>query len=213
MPARAGYNAAYDPDSRSLIVFGGHDCVSTFFNETWVLAFDDSTLKSGKWNLLRPDTTEGTPASRSSYASAYDASRHRLYLFSGSPSSQPVPGLWMLDHAEGRSGAPSWRPLACAAQGPAYNGGSAIFDPQRETLYLFGGIDSASVFSRELWRVSGLGDDPSNCRWEHVTQADPAPGARMHASLFLDPRTQDLWLFGGEISDVGFADLWRMKRP
>ena len=213
IPERAGYTAAYDPDVRTFIVFGGHDCRTTFFNETWLLQFEDSTLSAGRWSRLMPDTTDGIPGRRSSYASAYDAVRHRLFVLGGSSSADPQPGLWVLEHADGVSGQPRWRPVSCAGPIPTRSGATAAFDPIRQSVFVFGGVDSAKVFSRELSRLTGLGEDMSACRWDRLSQPDPAPSARMHPALMVDPRTHDLLLFGGQSGDGGFNDMWVLKRP
>src|SRR5205814_8588943 len=36
-PARAHHTGAYDSTTNSLIVFGGYDCTSSYFNDAWVL--------------------------------------------------------------------------------------------------------------------------------------------------------------------------------
>lgn len=212
MPARAGFNAYFDASSRRLIVFAGHDCVSTFFNETWVLSFDDSTLASGAWTLLRPDTSDGAPRPRSSYAAAYDGEHHRLFLYGGA-RGRPYPGLWVLENADAVAGGSRWRPLECAGSAPARHAASGAFDPSRGTWFIFGGIDSLTTYSRDLWRVTGLRGNLIGCRWERIEQGEPAPSARAHGSLLLEPRTRDLILVGGAFTSMGLADVWVLRLP
>jgi DNA-binding SARP family transcriptional activator len=211
IPPSAGFNASFDPAANRLIVFGGHDCISTFFNETWVLAFDDASQSSGSWLELKPDSADGVPSARSSYASAYDAVHHRLFLHGGTANGRPIPGVWSLENADGVSGRPRWRPVVCGNIGPTRSGESAAYDPWTSSLTVFGGMDSTLTYSRDLWRLEGLTGDMGECRWQRIEPGEPSPNARMHASLMIDPRSRALILVGGQFNDNGFSDVWVLR--
>jgi hypothetical protein len=191
--------------------FGGHNCIATFFHEVWVLAFDDSTLSSGRWIQLHPDSSRGAPENRSHYGSAYDPATNRLYIHSGSPSLAPLVSLWVLEHANGLGGTPAWRRLSCSGGGPSRNDESMVFDPTTNSALTFGGMDTSNVYKHDIWRLSGLKHDARQCTWKQLTTGANSPGQRVSASLLVDPATGAVILFGGEFEDAGFTDAWLLR--
>ena len=150
------------------------------------------------------------PGPRSAYGAAYDVDANRLFVHGGSTSSDPIPALWVLEHANGLGGTPAWRPLDCAGSAPARNGESGVFDRVTNSLLVFGGVDSVHQYHQDLWRVSGLAGDGRRCRWERIASNETQPSPRTGAAMMMDPSTQIVFLFGGSFQDAGYADVWTL---
>lgn len=208
---RAESRGFLDTRSLRLVEFAGNDCVSTFMNDLWVLAFDDSSLASGRWIRLEPDSSAGAPSPRSATAAAYDARARRMWVHGGSAGGA-LSELWRLDHADASDGRPVWSPVHCQGAAPALSSHLAAYDSLAGTLILFGGIDESGASRNDVWVVSGLADGGAHCRWEHLPRSDDAPIRRQTARGFLIPDRGSLIVLGGEIEQIAFLDLWRLDR-
>ena len=205
---------AYDPATRRLIVFGGHDCFSTYFSDVWVLAFDDSTLSSGRWQRLSPDSSGGNPARRVGALAMYDARANRLFVHGGNAGANVVSELWSLDRANGLGGRPAWHLVHCRGVPPVLVGQAGTYDDATGTLMVFMGSDFRGVANNTVWRVRELGDGGSNCSWERLDNSEPAPTARHTTRIALEPTSGSTILVGGVIDGVPLMDVWRMQiRP
>jgi hypothetical protein len=202
---------AYDPVSRRLIVFGGHDCFSTYFSDVWVLAFDDSTLTSGRWQRLSPDSSGGNPARRVGALALYDPLDNRLFVHGGNTGGNVVSELWSLDHANGLGGRPSWHLVHCRGVPPILKSHAGAFDAATGSIMLFTGEDRQAVANNTVWRVSGLADGGSECSWDRLGNSDPAPTARHTARVVVDPTSRSVILLGGVIDGVPLMDVWRLQ--
>jgi DNA-binding SARP family transcriptional activator len=212
-PPRGGIAIHYDPASRRMLFFGGHDCVATYFHDVWILTFDDSTLSSGRWTRLKPDSSAGLPYRRIAYASALDTKTNRLIVHGGNDFGHILRELWVLEHANGLGGVPAWRPLVCDGGDPILADHASAFDSTSGSMFFFGGLDSTETQRRDSWRLTGLRDAPGTCRWENLKNVEPGPNARGHASLMLDARHRRVVLFGGEAQNTAFSDTWITADP
>ncbi len=210
-PLRAAFDQVYDASRRRLIVFAGNDCIYPRFHDTWVLAFDDSTLASGTWSQLVPDTSAGVPVHRDSYRAAYDTAAGRLYVFGGRAGTNVTGELWALDHASGDDAAPAWRPISCAGDPPVRMHPAAALDVEADSWTFFGGTDANHQFTRSVWRLYGLLRDVRNCRWHQMLLAEPSPAARAGASAALLPGSRGMVIFGGDFTNTALADAWVLK--
>ena len=210
-PARASFDQVWDAGRRRLIVFAGHDCVFPSYHDTWVLAFDDSTLASGAWSLLVPDSSSGLPLQRDDYVAAYDSAASRLFIFGGRASGLPTGELWALDHASGIGGVPAWHQVQCAGSPPAMSHPGAAMDAARDTWTMFGGLVSSLQMSRATWQLHGLLRDVTHCRWAQVEAPDPSPAARSAASAALLAGSRGMVIFGGEFRNTPLSDAWVLR--
>jgi DNA-binding SARP family transcriptional activator len=207
---RAGMQTSYDAAHRRLIRFGGHDCISTFVREIWVLTFDDSTLSSGQWRELLADSSHA-PVGRSAYASFYDAPDNRLFIHGGNASGATMGDLWYLDHANGEGGAPAWHSVKCAGAVPPLSSHASAYDSVTGTWVINGGADSSSTETRDTWRVTGLHRATPECRWQLVAVSGPAPNARLGHSAMFDPVGGTLVIEGGEYQGSSFRDVQMLR--
>jgi DNA-binding transcriptional activator of the SARP family len=210
-PRRAGFQQVFDAVNRRLIVFAGHDCIYPKFDDTWVLAFDDSTLSSGTWMMLNPDSSAGIPRARDNYAAAFDSATGRLFVFGGRASAMPTDELWALEHANGIQGIPAWHPVRCSGEAPVNAGGASVFDAAGDAWTLFGGSNAAGQVVRSVWRLHGLAHDVPHCWWEQLSVGEPTPAARSGASAVLLPTSRGMLVFGGEFANTPLSDAWVLR--
>ncbi len=210
-PGRAAFDQVFDASRRRLIVFAGNDCVYPGFHDTWVLAFDDSTLASGSWLQLAPDSSAGLPLARDGYTAAYDTATARLFIFGGRASAVVTGELWALDRATGGGATPAWHPVSCAGEHPVLIAPASALDVQSDIWTFFGGRDAGGQTTRSVWRLHGLLRDLGHCRWEQVPVADPSPAARVGASAALLAGSRGMVVFGGEFQNTALADAWVLK--
>jgi hypothetical protein len=208
-PARAGFDLTMDWNRRTMTVFGGNDCINTYFHDVWVLTFDDSTFSSGSWARLYPDSSEGQPVTRNGYTSVYDTATARLFVYGGStPQHSAVRELWILDHADGASGPSRWHLLTCAGDAPPLHTPSSAYDTATDTWTFHGGSDVAGDIHRELWRLEGVMRNPRACRWIKPSFTEPWPLPRSSGSAATLLGEGGFLIFGGYVAQFSLADTW-----
>ncbi len=134
-----GACAAYDPDARMTIVFGG-----TASSTTW--GFDGAT-----WRVL---ATTG-PDARSYASMAYDSRRKRIILIGGVKGTSTYLGdTWAWQNG-------AWTRLTTLGLGTrAYS--AAAYDSVRDKVYILGGVRGTALlgdmreFDGREWRVRAL---------------------------------------------------------
>jgi hypothetical protein len=214
-PGRHSHGLAYDPGTNRLIVHGGVGGVA--YRDTWVLTGANG-LGQQEWIQL-PDYP-GNP--RSSFATAYDAVNNRLIVFSGEVQDVgAVNDVWVLKDANGL-GSPEWIKLAPTGAAPhPRHGRTAAYDPGSNRLIVFGGDQgpgspsNPSGHENDLWvltNANGLGGVPA---WIRLAPQGAPPLPRAFHALAYDPRTNQLYLFGGYkgyfgslTGHVALGDTW-----
>lgn len=192
---RRQHSAIYDPRRDRLIVFGGFD--GELRNDTWAL----SLKPPNQWIRLTPSGSAPTP--RRGHVAVYDAARDRMILFGGYDGAY-LSDVWVLN----LSGTPAWSKLASSGSPPAQRyASSAIVDPVRDRLVIFGG-DNGSVRLNDAWALS-LGLGPS---WTRIETAAPRPGIRAGHTGIYDPARDRLVIFGGYNNYSTFMDdTWALS--
>jgi DNA-binding SARP family transcriptional activator len=109
-------------------------------------------------------------------------------------------GWRVLNEAEGARPVPRW-------------GAAAIYDPDRDRLFLAGGARGTTApCTQDVWwsaPASGLTSPPA---WTEVQVAGDAPPARTHATIAFDAGRLALVLYGGnDCFTVHFHDLWILQ--
>jgi DNA-binding SARP family transcriptional activator len=211
-PARAAFDPVYDAARRRLIVFAGNDCTTPNLHDTWVLAFDDSTLKTGAWTMLVPDTSAGLPGNRDAHVAAYDTTSARLYVFGGRSSTVANGELWELENASGSGGVPAWRPVRCSGDHPVLLHPASALDFESDSWIMFGGLDANNQHLGAVWQLDGLIKSPGNCRWQQLALTEPSPAGRVDASGAVLSGSRGMVIFGGEFRNTALADVWVLRR-
>ena len=210
--ARAAHSVVLDGPGRRLIAWG--DRVPE--DEIWALPLDGPA----NWIRLR---AEGTPPPPRELASViFDPVRRRMVVFAGGGGEGGYPTsneTWTL----ALDGTPRWEKLAVAGTSPVPRElHSAIYDPVRDRMLVFGGL--TSTYENSVWELT-LGDTPT---WRPLAPVGTPPSPRIAASMVYDAARDRALVFGGDArldpgqetyrNDVyelslGDAPAWRKLAP
>ena len=188
--ARMNHSAVYDPVRHRMVVFGGYG--SGLLEDTWVL----SLAETPAWTAL------GTPLHGRAFASViHDPVRQRMIVFGGWDAAGLHDDVWALS----LTGAPAWAELTPAGTAPsAREYHSAIYDPVRDRMVVFGGWDGA--LRKDVWALS-LAGTPA---WTQLTPPGQAPYARDQHSAIYDPVRDRMLVFGGWDGWSFHNDVWEL---
>jgi len=218
-PGRANHLAQYDPTTNRLIVtmgfFPGGNCRNTCITdpaETWVLENANGLGGTPRWIQLQ---TAGGPVGRASLqaASAYDPTTNRLFVFGGTRGNpgQNLGDLWVLDGANGVSGAPTWRQLPSGGPSPRY-GATVFYNAAANRLGVFGGEDvtTAALFSDSwvLENADGLSGTPV---WRPLAPGGRTAIGRSSSSVGYDAQRDRLIVSGGRVGALPDDQTWVLE--
>jgi hypothetical protein len=197
-PHRGSYTAIHDPLRDRMVVFGGTAGNGILFNDVWAL----SLAGSPAWSELIPAGTQ--PPVRYDHTAIYDPVRDRMVMFGGNaePYGSYLNDTWALS----LSGSPAWSELAPAGTLPSARiGPSAIYDPVRDRMVVFGGF--SYPYHNDTWALS-LGGGPA---WNELAPAGTLPTARaVHAAIY-DPVRDQMVVFGGSAGSYPYLnDVWSL---
>ena len=199
LTARAGHTAIYDPVRDRMIVFGGLDG-NARVNEVWALSLGGSP----EWTPLTPTGTP--PAPRYVQSGIYDPVRDRLIIFGGDGEF----GIYLKDvWALSLSGDPTWTDISPAGGPPAgLHGSSAVYDPLRDRMLVFGGLTSSSPFyPTDMWALS-LSGTPT---WSMLAPTGTLPSGRYGHTAIYDPVRDRMIIFGGWDGASNLNDTWALS--
>ena len=190
--ARSQHTAIYDPVRDRMVVFGGFD--GGYRNDVWLL----SLAGSPAWSVLAP--AGSPPSARSQHTAIYDPVRDRMLVFGGKGGSGELNDVWALSLA----GSSAWSALAPAGSPPpARSQHTAIYDPVRDRMLVFGGYDS--VYRNDAWALS-LAGSPA---WSPLAPAGSPPARYQHTAIY-DPVRDRMLVFGGSDS-LYRNDVWTLS--
>jgi len=184
-------SAIYDPARDRTIVFGGYD--GQVLNEVYTLSLSGAPV----WSPL---VTSGTPPpARHRHTAIYDPLRDRMIVFGGTNDSTLYDDVWALS----LSGAPEWSEIV-APGGPALRyRHSAIYDPVRDRMIVFGGRGTGSDFN-DTWALDLTGVPA----WSELHPPAPLPRTRGSHCAVYDPAGDRMVVYGGEGSTRN--DAWSL---
>lgn len=193
--ARYDHSAIYDPVRDRMIVFGG---MSNGFrmNDVWEL----SLSRAPSWSALMP--AGPPPSPRYQHDAVYDAVHDRMIVFCGLDATGDRSDTWALS----LSGAPAWTELAPTGAAPAArHQSSAIADPARDRMIVFGGLGLG--YLSDVWQLS-LGD---TLAWALLAPTGAAPPGMYGHTAVLDPDRDRMVVFGGHSLGAYSNDTWAMS--
>jgi hypothetical protein len=160
---------AYDPQTQSVVMFGGGSPTTRVINQTW-------EFSAGNWTELN---ISGSPPPASGASMAYDAAEGYLLMFGGSGATglSPANGTWVFENS-------TWTNLTVGVEPPGAT--SMTYDPILRGVVVYGG---GNFGGNSTWLFR-------NGSWENVTPIH-SPPAQSDASLSYDPLSQAAILFGG----------------
>jgi hypothetical protein len=194
-PAPRVYSAgAYDPTTNAMIVFGGNNCSTGYFNDAWVLTHANGIGGTPAWHELK---TSGTPPSERESASAvYDSVNNILTIYAGDAGGAGFGDVWTLSNANGSGGTPVWTELSPSGTAPvARTGQTATYDSASDRMTIFGGVNGGTTLT-DTWLLTsanGIGTTPS---WIQITTTTTAPSLAYHSAVY-DPTANDMYVFAG----------------
>jgi hypothetical protein len=187
--------AVYDPIADRMFTFGGWSG-SVLLEDTWRLY-----LPAGpSWTQV---TASGTPPPpRSGHTAIYDPLRRRMVVFGGRPADLITffGDTWVLGLDDGGG----WSKLA--AEHPIGRAGhSAIYDPLRDRLIVYGGYRGATPRLGDVWQFRF-----SFQLWEQLSPAGAPPPPRSTHSAIYDPAGDRMIVYGGDNGTAGMSDVWAL---
>lgn len=195
--ARIYSGGAYDPTTNSLILFGGSDCSTGYFNDVWVLSNANGEVGTPAWTQL---ATVGTPpAARESGSVVYDSTNNVLMMYGGDAGGSPFGDVWILSNANGSGGTPTWTQLSPMGNPPmARTGQTATYDSTNNRMTVFGGIFSGITLT-DAWVLTfanGIGGTPA---WSLIPTQGTAPSLAYHSAVY-DSKLDNMYVFAGKSS-------------
>jgi len=190
----------YDPDSRQIILFGGHTKEDRV-NDTWVY---DITA-----NLWEEVTSENSPPPRSDMGMVYDEANEVVILFGGycrDDVRELCDDTWVFDPQTN-----TWTEMNPVNHPPVMYGHSLTYDPVNQQSLLWGGhmaavkngVFSSMGYSNTLWGYSYPEND-----WEEIPSPRTQPTPRYWQMADFEPSSGHLFLFGGNGGNGFLADTW-----
>jgi galactose oxidase-like protein/Kelch motif protein/flagellar hook capping protein FlgD len=195
--ARHLTSAIYDPVRRRMIVFGGLDRETGYRDDLWALSLDATPT----WSRISPAGTG--PAARARHCAVYDPVRDRMIVFGGySMGTGPLNDTWALSLSD----PPAWTPLLPGgAPPPARYDHSAIYDPVRDRIIVFGGFDGQARLN-DTWSLTLAGRP----RWRPLDPTGPLPTPRLEHAAIFDPVGDRMVVFSG-LADGYISDAWSLS--
>jgi hypothetical protein len=200
--SRSRHSSVYDPVRDRMIVFGGTTSYCKgFSNDVWAL----SLAGPPEWTLLAP--TGSPPAKRADQSAIYDPVRDRMIVFGGRDDRFHYNDVYALSLA----GAPLWTTLNPLNRPQERAGQSAIYDPVRDRMIVFGGERSGSNYN-DVWTLVFSG--PLPVRWVSLSPTGTPPSGRQGQSAIYDPARDRMVVFGGGDSPLPDSlrnDVWALS--
>jgi len=186
--ARSGAGFAYDPITKTAVLFGGNPQNGVYLNDTWT--WDGST-----WTQQFPPVSPA-PRSFNSEQMAFDAATRTVVLFGGYGPDSFFGDTWVWDGT-----AKTWT-RKFPATSPSARGTTRTYDAATKQVVIFAGEDGGPSFLDDTWTWNGI-------TW---TQQFPAtsPPKRTNFLLAYDADIGDVVLFRGYNAVGGEAlnDTW-----
>jgi hypothetical protein len=198
----AGYYSTgmYDPNSNRMIVFGGAG------TDVWVLTNANATgTTQPTWTKLKTSATiSNLPTILTDWEKCtYDPVRNVMMVYDSTA------GVWVLTHANGLGGTPTWTLLTIPGTGPSGRAAfTTVYDPASNRMIVFGGGGGGVDFN-DMWALTNANGQSGSPAWIPLpagTATLPAPRSG-HTAVY-DPASDSMTIFGG----IGLpAETWTAK--
>lgn len=193
---RYGQTAILDTLRHRMLMFGGSNN-NVVSNELWALPLEGPMA----WQILPPGAA--VAPYRALHEAVLDPAGDRMVVFGGTNGPAFTNDVWVYP----LSGNGTWTQLSVLGTAPpALERFSAIRDPVRNRLIVFGGRDGSA--RNDVWALSLTGTPT----WTQLQPLGPAPSPRFGACAVYDPPRDQMVVFGG-VSAAGYAlgDLWTLS--
>lgn len=189
--ARAFVTSVHDPALGGMLVFGGAGNGNAVLRDLWAFFTNDGS----SWTRLNG----APPESRSGHTMVLDAARDRAIVHAGTTGDfGPTNDVWSIPLSDSEN-ATKLDPAGPSA--PFRQQHTAVYDPPRDRMLVFGGTDLLTV---EPWALA-LSDPPT---WTPLATAGPVPSNRSGARAVYDAARDRVLLIGGT-GQIG-AEVWEL---
>ena len=208
--SRQAHTAVYDPDTNSMIIFGGsHSAAFGPMNDTFVtpVSVPNEDWQSGGSLLNAPPPVYG-------HAAGYNPANQVMVVSTGATGTGVLPpclnGVWQELNAN-RVGTPSWIQPAVTGTPPSTRAfAAAFYDSVSDSLTVFGGTDCNGHYLQDLWTLNRATSTAPD--WTERTTQGTTPKAREDATAIYDPGSNTLVLFGGDEGTKSYLnDVWTLS--
>lgn len=190
-PPVADYSTGmYDAASNRMIIYGGASGT-----DVWVLTNANATgTARPTWTQLKTSSTiENLPTILTDWEKcSYDPVRNVLMVYDSTA------GVWVLTHANGLGGTPTWTLLNIPATGPSGRAAfTTVYDPASNRMIVFGG-GGGGVDMNDMWALTNANGQSGASAWIPLpTGTATVPGARSGHTAVYDPASGAMTIFGG----------------
>jgi len=191
--------AVYDAQNDRLVVFGPPEPLNGYpVNPPLVAQPMALSLSDHTWTPLQTTNHPGCP---SLPLFIVDEAHDRFVRWGGAGATTDT---WVLSRAT-----LDWSNLSPSGPPPsARSGATAIYDPVRHRMLLFGGGATTATFGHEVWALS-LDDPPA---WSQLAPTGTPPPDRGWHSAIYDPVGDRMVIFGGAKPVSGsLNDVWALS--
>jgi hypothetical protein len=189
--------AVFDPLRQRFVGFGGTIGAPV---DTWALNLQ------GQANWQNVPTNGPRPNGGYGMSSVYDAKGDRMLIFGGSTSDDyygATNDVWELD----LHGNPTWNQIVTSGTPPpARRSGTAIFDPLRNRMVIYGGFDAvpgSDLFLPDAWALDFNSSPPT---WSQLAPTGPIPHGRDAMAATYDAIHDRMIVYGGWSGTAMLAD-------
>jgi len=211
-PARHMHSMVYDRKNNRMVVFGGHILGGTpFANDLWVLQNANGLGGTPAWGALSPAGT--APAAREWHTAVLDEINNRMIVFGGTKGGL-LNDVWVLDHANGLGGMPSWILLNPKGTVPAARAGhTAVYDGANNRMIVFGGgHGGGGPFYDDVWVLEHANGMGGTSAWIALSPTGTPPSVREDHVAIYDPGSNRMVVFGGWDGPNYFNDVWVLEK-
>jgi len=202
-PGGSGGSVVYDSQRQRAVFFGGWvGNTSSVSQAVWTLSLGANPA----WSTIVEPPHGPKATGRRGHSAVFDPVRHRMIVFGGWVQwvGEPNPyvnDLWSLDLDPPYA----WTRMQATGVPPSVRWGhTAVYDPVRDRMIVFGGEGRGTV--GDLWELT-LSSAPA---WHPLAASGNPPPARSQHTAIYDPVGDRMLLFGG-ISGGYSADVWELS--
>ncbi len=135
-----------------------------------------------------------------------------LIVFGGGNSQTNLNDTWVLSHADGLGGTPTWTELTPASEPPARHNAFAAYAAASNRLIVFGGCEGGCYpMDTAVWVLSHANGQGGTPAWSQLATSGTAPWIRQGGVTAYDPGSNRLIIFGGQNgwgSGGVYTDTW-----
>lgn len=201
-PLRTEHATVLDPVRRSLIVIGGFD--GALRDDIWTLSLDGTPT----WTRL--EVAGPRPAARMGHTAVYDPVGDRVLVFGGR-TAIPYSDVWLDDVWElSLTGTPVWNLLdPQSGRPPVRSDHSAIYDPTRRRMVVFGGFGIPPGAPGEEHQDTWAFELEGPPRWTPLTTT-PTPTRSSHVAVY-DAAGDRMVIHGGTQGAIVSSATWALS--